>query len=507
MKILLSSIGVQSGTDLQLALYYLKSYLVKGKNALKPLPDVQIRIFHEEDTVGYISNKILKTKPQLIGFSCYIWNIEHILQVCRRIKKADPAIFIVLGGPEVSPRANEILQKEKTIDAVVRGEGEATFAELVSSLGQDLSNLGQDLSKVCGLSYRQGKVVVNNPGRAQIADLAAIPSPYLARVVDLKDKNIVDLPLETTRGCSFRCSYCYYHKNFPRVRYFSLSRVEKELKLILSSRPKEVYLMDATFNACLKRAKEVLRLFIKYNKNSSLHVELKAELVDEELARLLQKANCLNIEIGIQSTNLKTLRAVNRGFNREKFKKGIRLLNKYNIFYEIQLIDALPFQSYADLLRSLDWLYSLHPARVTIFPLAMLPGTTLRERAAGYGIIYDPRPPYHAQKSCAMSGSEVLKVKSLRFAMERLYDSHVFQETFFDLQSKGKIRFSDIFEDWVRWESRFKRRCQDYPVFLNRKSPEFLEYTCRKRGKFNIFKRLLPVLKKTLADYQAAYYS
>ncbi len=500
MKILLSSIGVQSGTDLQLALYYLKSYLVKGKNALKPLLDVQIRVFHEEDPAGYISKKILKTKPRLIGFSCYIWNIEHILQISRRIKKFDPAIFIVLGGPEVTPRANEILKKEKAIDAVVRGEGEITFAELVS-------HLGQDLSKVSGLSYRQGKIVANNPDRDQIADLAAMPSPYLTKVIDLKDKNIVDIPLETTRGCNYRCSYCYYHKNFPWVRNFALSRVEKELKLILSALPKEVYLMDATFNADLKRAKDILRLFIKHNKNSSLHVELKAELIDDELAQLLQKANCLNIEIGIQSTNLKTLRAINRGFNREKFKKGISLLNKYKIFYEIQLIDALPFQSYAALLKSLDWLYAMHPARVTIFPLAVLPGTTLRERAVRYGIIYDPRPPYYARKSRVMSSPEVLKVGKLRFAMERLYDSHVFQETFFGLKSKGKIKFSDIFEDWVSWENRFKKRCQEYPVFLNRKSPEFLEYTCRKRGKLTIFKRLLPALKKTLADYQAAYYS
>ena len=265
--------------------------------------------------------------------------------------------------------------------------------------------------------------------------------------------------------------------------------------------------MDATFNSNLERAKTILRLFIKHNKSSSLHVELKAELIDEELARLLQKANCLNIEIGIQSTNFRTLKAINRGFNREKFKKGIRLLNKYRIFYEIQLIDALPFQSYRDLLKSLNWLYALRPARVTVFQLAVLGGTTLREQANKYGIIYSPCPPYYAFKSSAMSEKEVLKVKKLRFAMERLYDSHVFQETFFGLKLKGKIDFSDIFEDWVEWEGRFKSRCQDYPVFLNRKTPEFLEYVCRKRGKLDVFSQLLPGLKRTLADYQAAYYS
>jgi radical SAM superfamily enzyme YgiQ (UPF0313 family) len=500
MMILLSSIGVQSGTDQQLALYYLKSYLLKRENAAKPLPEVKIRVFHEEDPVAMICRKIRKTKPRLIGFSCYIWNIEKILQACRRIKITSPSTYIVLGGPEVTPRAQEILLNENAVDAVIRGEGELTFTELVSKLGKDLSG-------IAGVSFREGKKIVHNPDRGQIADLATLPSPFLTKVVDLKDKNIVDIPLETGRGCSFRCGYCYYHKNFPKVRYFPLHRVEKELRLILAHKPKEVYLMDATFNSNPRRAKKVLRLFIKHNKSSSLHVELKAELVDEQMAGLLRKANCLNIEIGIQSTDPKTLRAVNRHFDRVKFKKGIGFLNKHKLFYEIQLIDALPYQSYAALKRSLDWLYALRPARVTIFPLAMLAGTSLRQDAWRYGIVYDPRPPYSARKSQAMSADEVLKVSRLRFAMERLYDSHVFQATFYALKTKAKIGFSVIFEDWVSWEKRFKRRCRDYPGFLNRRSPEFLEYICRKHGKLAIYKQLLPALEKTLADYQAAYYS
>ncbi|MFH0828050.1 MAG: B12-binding domain-containing radical SAM protein, partial [Candidatus Omnitrophota bacterium] len=392
------------------------------------------------------------------------------------------------------------LAAERAIDAVVRGEGEVTFSELVKRPGWGLSG-------VLGLSFRDGKKVVNNPDRPQIRDLEVIPSPYLSGVIDLEDKNIVDLPLETVRGCFFRCHYCYYHKNFPQVRHFSLARVEKELKLILAAKPKEVYLMDATFNSNPRRAKKVLRLFIKYNRCSSLHLELKAELMDQELARLLQQANCLNIEIGIQSINSQTLKAINRQFNRKKFKKGISLLNEYKIFYEVQLIDALPFQSYERLKKSLDWLYALHPARVVVFQLAMLPGTILRRNASRYKIVYDPLPPYYAAGSRAMSKTEVLKVAKLRFAMERLYDSHVFQETLYGLKSKGKIEISQILEDWVRWESRFKRRVCDYPAFLNRKSPQFLEYTCRKHNKSLIYKTLLPGLMKTLADYQAAYYS
>jgi hypothetical protein len=197
---------------------------------------------------------------------------------------------------------------------------------------------------------------------------------------------------------------------------------------------------------------------------------------------------------------------VNRGFNPEKFKKGIALLNKHKLFYEIQLIDALPYQSYADLKNSLDWLYALRPVKVTIFPLAVIAGTSLRQDARRYGIVYDPSPPYTARKSKAMSAAQVSKVPGLQFALERLYDSGVFQETLYALNAKAKIRFSDIFEDWVGWEKRFKRRGGAYPDFLNRRSPEFLEYICRKRGKFSVYKQLLPQLKKTLADYRAAYF-
>jgi radical SAM superfamily enzyme YgiQ (UPF0313 family) len=482
-----------------LALYYLKSYLLKRKKPASPLPEVIITVFHEEDPVTDIFRRIKKINPRLIGFSCYIWNITAILRVCRMLKKDNPDITIVLGGPEVSPRAQEIMAQEKAIDAVVRGEGEAAFSELVARMGKGLSG-------VAGVSFREGKKITHNPARSRITGLSRIPSPYLNNTIDLTAKGIMDIPLETARGCSFCCGYCYYHKSFPGMRYFSLSRVEKEFKQILAHEPKEVYLMDATFNANPRRAKQILRLFIKHNISSSLHVELKAELVDEELAGLLRNANCQNIEIGIQSTNPKTLRAVNRSFNRERFKKGIGLLNKYNIFHEIQLIDALPYQSYADLKKSLDWLYALRPARVTIFPLAVLPGTSLRENSGRYGIVYDPRPPYAARESGAMSPAEVLKVPRLNFAMERLYNSHVFQDTFYSLNAKAKISFSEIFEDWVIWERRFRKRCSDYPTFLNKKSPEFLEFICRRHGALSVYKQLLPALEKTLADYLRAYY-
>jgi radical SAM superfamily enzyme YgiQ (UPF0313 family) len=499
MEILLSSICLETGTDIQLALYYLKGYLLK----IKPSADIKIRVFNENQNIPEIIKKILELKPHLIGFSCYLWNIKKILNICSRLKEISPSLKIVLGGPEVSPCAEEILAKEKAIDVVVRGEGEESFAQLVAQMGRTRISfkraaaqtghyIAADLSGIRGISFRKGIEIIRNSDRPLLRNVGDIPSPYLCGLVNLKDKNIVDVPLETMRGCSSRCHYCYYHKNFPVVRYFSISRVEKELKLILSHKPHEVYLMDPTFNSNSQRAKKILKIFIRYNQGANLHVELKAELLDEEMARLLSQANAYNIEIGIQSTNPKTLKAINRRFNKEKFNKGIHYLNKFKLYYEIQLIDALPHQSYDSLMKSLDWLYSMHPAKVVIFRLGLLLGTTLRDKAASFGIEYDHCVPYSAYKSNAMTDTEVKSVEKLSYAMERLYDSQVFQKTLFAFKARTGVKISTILEDWVAWESRFKRRPADYPAFLNKKYPIFLQYLCRKHSKAYLYKELLP---------------
>lgn len=491
MKILLSSICLETGTDVQLALYYLKAYLLKKS----PHAQVAIQVFTENQRSSAILRKILNSKARIIGFSCYLWNIKKTLCICRRLKEVNPGLKVVLGGPEVSPCAEELLAKESAVDVVVRGEGEESFAEFIAYMRRSST---ADLSGIRGISFREGAEILHNPDRPHLRNVSDIPSPYLSGLIDLKDKNIVDVPLETMRGCSFRCRYCYYHKNFPLVRYFPLRRIEQELKRILSYKPHEVYLMDATFNANLKRAKKILKIFIRYNMGSNLHVELKPELVDEELALLLSQANAYNIEMGIQSTHPKTLKAINRTFNKERFKKGIRFLNKYKLYYEIQLIDALPFQSYASLIDSLDWLYSLHPAKVVIFRLAVLPGTALREKAGAFGITYDQSAPYHAYNSNSLTQEEVRKIEKLCYAMDRLFDSQVFQKTLYAFKARAGVKISAILQDWVAWEGRFKKRPVDYPEFLNRKSPMFLLYLCRTHNKAYLYQELLPGLLKGL---------
>jgi len=146
----------------------------------------------------------------------------------------------------------------------------------------------------------------------------------------------------------------------------------------------------------------------------------------------------------------------------------------------------------------LDWLYSMHPAKVVIFNLAVLAGTTLRDKAAGFGIEYDRRAPYSARKSNAMTDTEVKSIEKLSYAMDRLYDSQVFQKTLYAFKAKAGVKISTILKDWVVWESRFKKRPVDYPIFLNKKSPMFLSYLCRKHSKAHLYKELLPGLLRAL---------
>ncbi len=499
VKILLSSICLESGTDIQLALYYLQSYLVKRKASHCRGSEVRVRLFTEDIPVSIIVKSLLSQKPGVVGFSCYLWNIKKTLLVCRQLKRKDTRVKIVLGGPEVTARAEQILKEEPAVDFVVRGEGEAAFADLAVAYFK--------ASGIKGLSFRDADKIISTPDRKNMHNLDGIPSPYLNGLIGLDAGNIIDVPLETARGCASRCGYCYYHKNYPRLRYFPLSRVRRELQYILSRKPREVYLMDATFNSHPPRAKEILRLFIRYNKGTNLHVELKAEFVDDEMALLLRRAKAYNIEIGIQSTNPHTLQAVNRPFDKKRFKSGIGFLNKHNLIYEIQLIDALPYQSYEDLKNSLDWLYSLHPVKVAILRLSVIAGTSLHAHARRWGIRYDPQPPYWAYQTPHLSVLDMKKIEQLRFAMDRLYDSRVFQNTLYALQHKAGIRITTIFEDWVLWEAALRRKSRNYPDYLNSKLPEFLEYVCRKEGKMAFYKLLVPGLQGDLLEYQHRYYS
>lgn len=452
-RVVLTTIASPDYFSIQLALYYLKAYFLKHKNPHFPTLkiDIKILIFKSQEKWDDIAKNIISERPEIVGFSCYVWNIKKILLVAKEIKKADPAVKIILGGSEVSPRAESILKHEGCVDIVVRGEGEETFLELLESL---LYQQGE-LSLIKGMSYRQGGKIFVNPARPQIDDLDKIPSPYLAGLIDLKceDKS-VSAVTETMRGCHYRCHFCYYHKEFNRIKYFSLSRVEKELKWILKREPEKVYLMDPTFNVDCERAKKILRIFIKHNKSSRLHLELRAEKIDAEMVGLLKQAGVAKLEIWIQSVSRESLKLVNRDLDRNICAKNIRLLNKGKIFFEIQLIDALPGHTYETIKEGVDWLISLRVPRIVIMELLVLPGTCLRENSEALGVRYKPEPNYSWVRTHTLSTDDRNKIIRLRQALEILYNAGFLRHALFVLKRGLGINFTDILQAWMDRDSQ-----------------------------------------------------
>lgn len=505
-NILLTTICPGEIRNIQLALYYLKAYFIRN-SAESNSVNIHILSFLPSDRIESIIYQINKKKPHIIGFSCYVWNITNILKIARYIKEHLPNVKIVFGGPEVSPRAFKLIKNYKFIDIVVIGEGEETFKELLELW----LNNKCDLNTVDGIvSRKEDKVLINNR-RLPIPNLDEIPSPYLGKFIDDKDlKSNRSIPLETMRGCVYKCHYCYYHKEFSNIRYFSLWRVERELKYLLKKEPREIYLMDPTFNINAKRAKQILKLFIKYNKKTNLHVELKAELLDKEMIELLYQAKTNHIEIGVQSTNRKTLKLINRQFDAVSFKKNILLLNKKKIVYEIQLIDGLPGDNYKSLKKSIDWLFALRPPQIKIMRFMLLPGTYLRQQAKVFKIKYNLYPPYYSIKSDTFSREDLIRVGDLRKTIRFLYNGTFFKNFIFAMVEKLGLKFSTIFEEWNSWmkkehgqflhllESGFKdngkiKNLLMATVFIKvfYLLSEFSQYLCKKYNKLETFEILL----------------
>ncbi|RJO64938.1 MAG: radical SAM protein [Candidatus Omnitrophota bacterium] len=497
--VFLSTLSPYNCKDVQLGLYYLKAYCSKHMPAALPRIPIIVEVFPARLSVEGAGETLLRRNPAIVGFSCYVWNVTKILAIAHFIKRRDPFVKIIVGGPEVSVRSVPLLRQEKAVDIVVRGEGEETFLELLQSI------IGgrMPLSCVRGITYRtSSKRIRVNPERPALADLDSIPSPYLEGIIKGEKNDI--LPAETMRGCFYRCHYCYYHKDFPKLRFFSLKRTECELRCILAQAPPEVYLMDPTFNINRKRAKDILRIFKRYNRRSRLHVELRAELLDEEMARLLKQANATFIEIGIQSTDRHTLRIANRQFDKGAFKKNIMRLNKENLPYQLQIIDALPGHTYSKVKKSIDWLFICKPPQIVIMKLMLLPGTFLRLHARRLGLQYDRHPPYYVRRSRTMTQEDLKKINGLRHAISLLYDTGLLRESIFVIAKELKVAFCDIFEAWLKWEPSLgrgirKERLQSRIAIAA--IPRFVKYLCLRYNRAGRYADIYPAIRKDLATY------
>ncbi len=385
-----------------------------------------IRIDKKMECIGadsLIINKIVEFEPDFLCFSLYLWNTERSIYIAKKIKDILPDTIIIFGGPEVNLN-NSFLLENSIFDIGIIGEGEECICQIANFL---LSYKKHEIIKNVfdrnNLYLSDNKIFIGNID----TDLLAIPPVYKYREHISYDNTIF---IESLRGCPGRCTYCYYQKNFTQVKYFPLSRVIQEIKWAIKNGVLEIDFIDPSF---LRRKNlidflEDIYSIIKNANAPEFFCELNAEDVSDEIANMLLKINVKKVEVGLQTTNLKALKLINRKFDVKKFISGIDALKKRDIEILLDLIVGLPSDTYQDVLRSIEFVKENDLMdEIGIYPLSILPGTALRKDAKNMGIKYQFTPPYLVEKTDVLSKEEI---SSIFNCAEEILDMDLFPREF-----------------------------------------------------------------------------
>ena len=419
MKILLTAINAKY-IHSNLAVYSLKAY---AKD-----PGVEIAEYTINQTVDSILGSLYEKRPDILCFSCYIWNLDYVESLAREFAKICPETEIWLGGPEVSYDAGEVLRRLPKARGVMKGEGEATFAGLCRAYrkGEDkgpeaVMARERELSGLQGITYRtmEGEIR-ENPWREPL-DLSEIPFVY--EEMELPAHKI--LYYESSRGCPFACSYCLSSID-KKLRFRDLDLVKKELQFFIDREVLQVKFVDRTFNYDEERACQIIG-FIRENDNgvTNFHFEICADLVSDRMINLLAKARpgLFQLEIGIQSTNPETLRAVDRKENvYPVLYNAERLAGLDNIHVHVDLIAGLPFETYELFKRSFDKVYRLGADAFQLGFLKVLKGTPIAAMKERYGIVARERAPYEIISNMWMSAGQLVRLKTIENMLNIYYN-------------------------------------------------------------------------------------
>ncbi|WP_427338446.1 B12-binding domain-containing radical SAM protein [Caloranaerobacter sp. DY30410] len=446
-----------------LSIRYLKSYCMDLFNNIKLME------FTINQNSEYITGEIFKHAPDVLAFSCYIWNIEKTLEICERLKIVRPQTKIILGGPEVSFDGDELLRKYDFIDFVIYGEGEETFKELLQYLDEGIENY----DNIKGLIFREDERIIVNSPRPLISNLDMIPSPYEGDLNEFKDKIVY---FESSRGCPFNCQFCL-SSTIKGVRYFTLDRVKEDLLKLIKAGVKQVKFVDRTFNAKKDYALEIMKFIMAQNvKNINFHFEVTAHLLDDEMLDFLKcvPEGLFQFEIGVQSTNDKTLEAISRKTNFDKLSKVVKKIKSYkNIHQHLDLIAGLPYEDYNSFKKSFNDVYNLQPDMLQLGFLKLLKGSGLRRDREKYGFKFLDKPPYEVLENNYISYEEMLKLKSIEDLLEKYSNSRSFENSLkYVIKNYYETPF-DFFEDFSSYWEQHKldsishSKASLYKIFYN----------------------------------------
>lgn len=429
MNILLTAINAKY-IHSNLAVYSLRAYVPEYRE------EIQIAEYTINQQVDNILMDLYRKKPDILCFSCYIWNLDYVEQLVREAGKILPGVPIWIGGPEVSYDSPAVLHRLPEVFGVMKGEGEETFRELVHYYME-----GGSLEKIDGITYRGEKgQILENPWRP-VMDLSKVPFVYH----DMKDFQNKIVYYETSRGCPFSCSYCLSSVD-KCLRFRDLELVKKELQFFLDEKVPQVKFVDRTFNCKHGHAMEIWRYLIEHDNGiTNFHFEVSADLLNEEELSLISqmRPGLIQLEIGVQSTNARTIREIRRTMKFEEVARIVRQINAYgNVHQHLDLIAGLPYEDYESFRRSFNDVYALAPEQLQLGFLKVLKGSYMEEQKEQYGLVYKSRPPYEVLYTKWLPYSDVLRLKRVEEMVEVYYNSRQFSYTLGALEKAFPDSFS-----------------------------------------------------------------
>ncbi len=435
MKLLLAAVNAKY-IHTNLALRYLKK-------CSESICETRLNEYSINDNILSVERDIILSKPDILAFSCYIWNISYILTLAGNIKKALPDTKIILGGPEVSYDAVSLMFMNPFIDYIIKGEGEITFPETIKAIVNNKPVPGK------GVTYRCKDGLMDSE-HGDLPDFSDIPFPYTKEDLSLTSNRIIYY--ESSRGCPYSCKYCLSGEK-GRVRYKSVEEVKKDLKFFSDNGVRLVKFVDRTFNADKKRAFEIWQYIASLNTKTRFHMEITGELLNDETIELLKEVNSDNLqfEIGVQSTNTDTLWAISRKCNLDKLFNNIRLLlDNTDIHIHLDLIAGLPHENFESFKTSFNRVVSLRPHVLQLGFLKLLKGSVMREEANKHEITYRDNAPYEIISNKYINCDEMIFLKDIDFVFDKYYNSGSFSKTIDYLFKKFDDRF-EIFSHIVNY--------------------------------------------------------
>ena len=429
MKILLAACNAKY-IHSNLAVYDLKAYS----------SDYDKEVFLREYTINQPKDEILKdiygSGADVVCFSCYIWNISFVRELIRDLAKILPETAFWAGGPEVSYDAENFLTEMPEVTGVLVGEGEKTFHDLLEYYIDGKGSLGE----IRGIAYRDGEEIRHN-GWRELMNLSEIPFVY-QHLEEFENRIIY---YESSRGCPFSCSYCLSSID-KKLRFRDLELVKKELQFFLDHKVPQVKFVDRTFNCKHEHAMAIWKYILEHDNGvTNFHFEVSADLLRDEEMDLMAKMRpgLIQLEIGVQSTNQETIRAIHRHMDLDKLERCVDRVHSFrNIHQHLDLIAGLPYEDYDTFHRSFNDVYQMKPDQLQLGFLKVLKGSLMKEEAEKYGIVHKEKEPYEVLSTQWLPYGDVLKLKAVESMVEVYYNSGQFQHTLEYLVPLAKDAFT-----------------------------------------------------------------